>query len=63
MRQLAERGSAWGACGWAFCLANGDGVEVDSLRAAHYYRLAADAGCAQSMHELGTMHYLGEWAE
>ena len=59
MRQLAERGSAEGARGWAYCLQNAEGVEEDTRRAAHFHRKAADLGCAQSMHELGTMHYLG----
>ena len=59
MQQLADRGSPEGACGWAFCLASGEGVEEDSALAAHYHRQAAASGYAQSMHELGTMHYLG----
>ena len=59
MRDLAERGSAEGACGWAFCLANGEGVPEDASRAAQYHHQAAAAGLAQSMHELGTMHYIG----
>ena len=59
MQQLAERGSPEGACGWAFCLATGEGVKEDSALAAHYHRQAAASGYAQSMHELGTMHYLG----
>eukprot|EP00316_Scyphosphaera_apsteinii_P005945 CAMPEP_0119300346 /NCGR_PEP_ID=MMETSP1333-20130426/2290_1 /TAXON_ID=418940 /ORGANISM="Scyphosphaera apsteinii, Strain RCC1455" /LENGTH=278 /DNA_ID=CAMNT_0007302073 /DNA_START=51 /DNA_END=887 /DNA_ORIENTATION=- len=60
MRTLAERGSPEGACGWAFCLANGEGVAEDIVSAVQYHQQAAAAGCAQSMHELGIMHYLGE---
>ena len=60
MRKLADHGSAEGACGYAYCLANGEGVDQDSGRAAHYHRQAAASGYAQSMHELGTMHYLGK---
>tara|TARA_B110001452_G_scaffold26433_1_gene20731 strand:- start:182 stop:1171 length:990 start_codon:yes stop_codon:yes gene_type:complete len=58
MRRLADSGSIEGACGWAYCLAHGDVVPEDQEGAAHFYRKAAQAGCAQSMHELGIIHYL-----
>ncbi|EOD10922.1 hypothetical protein EMIHUDRAFT_215224 [Emiliania huxleyi CCMP1516] len=65
-----------GACAWAFLLRNGDVVEEDSAKALHYHHQAhalyavgplswdaASAGYAQSMHEIGTMHYLGDGVE
>jgi hypothetical protein len=60
MRCLADAGSMEGSCGWAFILHSGDLVQEDVKRAAAYHRQAATAGYAQSMHELGTMHYLGD---
>ena len=46
MRGLAERGSAEGACGFAYCLYNGDAVEEDVTAAAAYHKRAAEAGSA-----------------
>jgi len=60
MRTLAESGSVDGACGWGYCLAQGEVVEEDPAGAEHYYRQAARAGCEQAMHQLGVMHYLGD---
>ena len=60
MRHLADAGSTYGLCGWAFLLHCGEFVEEDAEEAAEYHRRAAMAGFAQSMHELGTMHYLGD---
>lgn len=63
MRSLAEAGHPEGACGWAYCLANGDAVPEDAAGAARWHREAAKAGCAQSMHELGTLSYVKRDAE
>ena len=60
MRTLAESGSVDGACGWGYCLAQGEVVAEDPAGAEHYYRQAARAGCEQAMHQLGVMHYLGD---
>lgn len=60
MRTLADSGSVDGACGWGYCLAEGEVVAEDQARAEHYYRQAARAGCEQAMHQLGVMHYLGD---
>ena len=49
---LAESGSVDGACGWGYCLAQGEVVEEDPAGAEHYYRQAARAGCEQAMHQL-----------
>lgn len=38
MHTLAMNGSAEGACGWAFCLANGEAVPEDTERAAQFHR-------------------------
>ena len=59
MQTLAESGSVEGACGFAFCLSEGEVVPEDPERAEQYYMQAARAGCAQSMHQLGLMKYLG----
>ena len=60
MCALAAAGSRDGACAWAFILSSGDIVDMDSARAASFHRQAAASGHVQSMHELGTMYYLGE---
>ena len=60
MRTLAESGSVDGACGWGYCLAQGEVVAEDPAGAEQYYRQAARAGCEQAMHQLGVMHYLGD---
>lgn len=59
MRSLADEGSQEGMCAWAFILYNGSVVEEDPIGAVRYHRQAASAGYGQSMHELGTMSYLG----
>ena len=60
MHLLADAGVREGACGFAYLLQHGELVQEDGAMAARHHQHAASAGYAQSMHELGTMFYLGE---